>query len=280
MRILCVDIRLSDPARYDWKEGYELAYAFRALGHVCDVAGPGGSPFTEREIPRISLLYDLIVVTENYPNPHTWKWWNWASIRTPKLFWAIDTHVRDFPWISEFDWVANNIREHANGGLWLPYGLSVRHQKDPNTYPKKYNATFIGSLNVSPRRKELCDKFNIQHLQVYGPDYMRAMKESRICFNNSISCDINARYFEIMGSGSFMLTNYNQSLVDMFHDSEDLKACMYKTDEEIGQKIEYYLNHEEEREAIAKRLYQHVWTHHTWENRCLRILAYIRQRRK
>jgi len=67
MRILCVDIRLSDPERYDWKEGYELMYAFRNLGVSCDVAGPGGNPFTERDIPRISHRYDLIVVTENYP---------------------------------------------------------------------------------------------------------------------------------------------------------------------------------------------------------------------
>jgi hypothetical protein len=275
MRILCVDIRLPGHTRYDWKEGYELAYAFRALGHTCHVAGPGGRPYREIDIPYICHRYDLIVVTENYPSPRTWRWWDWASIRTPKLYWAIDTHIRDFPWISHFDWVAYSIREHATAGLWLPYGLSVRHQRDTNVYPKKYDAIFIGSMDVTPRRKELCDRFGIQHITAYGPEYIRAMKEARICFNLSISCDINAKYFEIMGSGTFLLTNYNQSLVDLFHGSEDLKSCMYKTDDEIGEKIAYYLAHEEEREAIAKRLYDYVWAYHTWEARCNQILTYI-----
>ena len=78
-----------------------------------------------------------------------------------------------------------------------------------------------------------------------------------------------------MGSGTFILTNYNQSLVDLFGGSSDLLACMYKTDEEIGEKIAYYLAHEEEREAIAKRLYDYVWRHHTWESRCLMMLNFI-----
>lgn len=276
MKILCCDIRLAGKPHHDWKEGYELMYAFRNLGHICDIAGPNGLQYTEKDIQRISSNYDLIVVTENYPE-RVWKWWNWGSIRTPKLYWAIDTHVRSFPWLSEFDYVAYNIREHVKqpNGIWMPYALSKVHQLDTNLYPKLYDAVFIGSLHVSPRRKELCDRFGIRHMEAYGADYIKTMKQSRICFNNSISTDINARYFDIMCSGTFMLTNYNQSLVDLFEGSPDLLACMYTTDEEIGDKIRYYLEHEDEREAIAKRLCDYVWTHHTWEARASQILEFV-----
>lgn len=276
MRILCADIRLAGKPHHDWKEGYELMYAFRNLGHICDVAGPNGYQYTEIDIPNIASKYDLIVVTENYPEG-VWEWWNWGSIQVPKIYWAIDTHVRTFPWLSQFDYVAYNIREHVKepNGFWMPYALSTVHQKIRNVYPKIYDTIFIGNLNVSPRRKELCDKFGIRHMEAYGTDYIKTMKQSKICFNNSISTDINARYFDIMCSGSFMLTNYNQSLLDLFNGSPDLLACMYTTDEEIGVKIKYYLENEKEREEIASRLYEYVWTHHTWENRCNFILSKV-----
>lgn len=272
-RILCCDIRLAGKPHHDWKEGYEFMYAFRNLGYACDIAGPNGYQYSELDIPKIAHNYDLIIVTENYPE-HVWKWWDWDSIQTPKLYWAIDTHCRQFPWLSSFQRIAYNIKEHvrSSNGFWMPYALSTIHQKDSTVYPKQYKTVFLGNLSVSPRRKELCDLFGIQHMEAYGPDYIRTMKQAKICFNNSISTDINAKYFEIMGSGTFLLTNYNQSLVDLFNGSPDLLACMYKTDEEIGEKMKYYLEHEEEREAIAKRLYDYVWTYHTWEARCKTIL--------
>lgn len=277
-RILCCDIRLAGKPHHDWKEGYELMYAFRNLGYTCDVAGPNGFEYSELDIPRIAPSYDLIIVTENYPEG-TWRWWDWARIRTPKLYWAIDTHVRTFPWLAQFDFVAYNIRDHVQTprGFWLPYALSTVHQRDVTVQPKVYDTVFLGNLNVSPRRRELCARFGIQHLEAYGAEYIVRMKQARICFNNSISLDINAKYFDIMGSGTFMLTNYNQSLVDLFDGNADLLACMYRTDEEIGEKIKYYLEHEDEREAIAKRLYDYVWTHHTWEARAERILTLVQR---
>lgn len=279
MRILCCDVRLAGKPHHDWKEGYELMYAFRNLGYKCDIAGPNGFQYSERDIPYIADNYDLIIITENYPTRDVWKWWSWSSISTPTMFWALDTHLNNYTNLIHtgmFDYVAFGIKRHMTEynlprSFVLYYGVSNIHQKDTTIYPKQYNTVFVGNLNVSPRRKELCDRFNIQHIQSYGSDYIRTMKKARICFNYSITSDINAKYFEIMGSGTFMLTNYNSELLE-FCKNEDIEACMYKTDEEIGEKIKYYLEHEEEREAIAKRLYDYVWSHHTWEARCKTIL--------
>lgn len=259
-------------------------YAFRNLGYTCDVAGPNGFQFSERDIPRIAHRYDLIVVTENYPYPSTWKWWDWGSIPTPKVFWALDTHIHDYrPLIQSgrFDYVAFGIKRsmmiyNLPRSFVLYYGVSTTHQKLTNVEPKLYNTIFIGNINLA-RRRELCNRFGIQHLEAFGTEYIQRMKQARICFNSSITNDINAKYFDIMCSGSFMLTNFNQELLDFCDGNEDLRKCMYTTDHEIGEKIQYYLEHEEEREAIAKRLYDYVWEHHTWEARCKQILTFVQK---
>lgn len=293
MRILCVDVRIAGKPHHDWKEGYELMYAFRKLGLSCDIAGPNGAIYTELDIPRIAPFYNLIVITENYPLARTdvvptgWRWWNWATIQTPKLFWAIDTHVNDYrPMIEQcrFNYVAFSIAAHQReyalaNSFVLHYAVSRPHHFLNEVHPKQYDCIFMGTLGVSPRRKYLCDKFGIQCMNAYGLDYFRTMKKAKICFNNAIADDINSKYFEIMGAGSFMLTNYNQELIDFFDKSveQDLKSCMYSTDDEIGEKIVYYLEHEDEREAIAKRLYDYVWANHTWENRAIQILQHVQR---
>jgi hypothetical protein len=282
VRILCADIRLAGKPHHDWKEGYELMYAFRKLGHTCDIAGPNGYIYTEVDIPKIANNYDLIIVTENYPSPYTWKWWNWGSIKTPKLFWALDTHIHDYrPLIQagNFDYVAFGIQKHQKEyqlpkSFPLYYAVSTTHQKDMNVYPKIYDTVFIGSIELG-RRKEQCERFGIKHMNAFGAEYIKTMKQAKLCFNSSMSNDINAKYFEIMSSGSFMLTNFNQELLDFCDENEDLRKCMYTTDEEIGEKINYYLEHEEEREEIAKRLYDYIWENHTWESRCKTILDSI-----
>jgi hypothetical protein len=293
MRVLCADVRLEGKPHHDWKEGYELMYAFRNLGIQCDVAGPHGWKYTELDIPRIAPFYDLIVVTENYPFtqtdtvPRGWRWWDWGRISTRKVFWAFDTHIHNYKPIIEvgrFHYAAFAIKRSKEeygipNSFVLHYALSKVHHWYPEVLPKEYECIFLGNLIVSPRRKYLCDKFGIQHMKAFGADYFRTMKKAKICFNNSMSDDINAKYFEIMGSGSFMLTNYNQEIIDFFDKSveQDLRACMYTTEEDIGEKINYYLEHEEEREAIAKRLFDYVWTNHTWESRGMEILRFVQK---
>ena len=133
MKILIADILLKSD-NSDWKEGYELCYAFRDMGHECDVYGPNGE-LSELEIPLVANNYDLVIITENYPHHSGWKWWNWKSVKTPKLFWAIDTHLINFlPWIEHdnINFVAfNNPQDldkyQLENSFWMPYGASKKH---------------------------------------------------------------------------------------------------------------------------------------------------------
>lgn len=280
MKILIADVLLAGQENYDWKEGYEFCYAFRNLGHEAEVYGPNGKN-SELDIANDSKNYDLILITENYPGYSGWKWWDWGSIDTPKIFWAIDTHLVNFlPWIehSKIDFVAFNNPEDINkyglrNSFWMPYAGSRIHHMNKYSESKTRDSVFIGGM--LPERKRICEKFGIECLSAFGPEYIREMQSSKICFNQSMSYDINAKYFEILSSGSFMLTNYNRYFHEYMDLNEDIDKMFYRSEEELGEKIRYYLENEEEREQIAGRAFKYVYDNHSYENRAELILSKI-----
>lgn len=281
MKILIADVLLKGRPNSDWKEGYELCYAFRNLGYECDVAGPNGQ-ISELEIPLIASNYDLIIITENYPKASGWKWWDWGSIDTPKVFWAIDTHLANFfYWIlnANINYVAfNNIEDKKTYNLlnsfWLPYGTSKIHHSKKYSIEKTRDVVFVGGMTED--RQRIIDKFGITHISAFGEDYIREMQSSKICFNQSISYDINAKYFEILGSGAFMLTNYNKNFHEFLGYDENVEKMFYYSEDDLGEKINYYLNNNEERELIAKKVHELVLNHHTFENRAQTIINFVK----
>ena len=278
MKILMCDRLLKGRPHSDWKEGWELYYAFNRLGVKCDIAGLD-CPIPEKDIPSVSSNYDLVVVTENYPGVD-WKWWKWQEVKTPKMFWAIDTHCMDFNrWLSEskFDYVGLNNRgdigKYANyKTFYYPYGVSKRYAEKLGT-EKKYGITFIGGMTAE--RNKYLVRFGIQHMTAFGKDYIKAMQESKICFNKSISYDLNAKNLEIMASGSFLLTNYNEHLFDITRDNPLMEKVFYKSDDELKDKIDYYLKNDEEREDIARQLQEYILNSHAYENRAKLLMKEV-----
>lgn len=281
MKILVADVLLHGRPHSDWKEGYEFCYAFRNLGHECDVFGPFGNN-SEVDIPNVAENYDFVLVTDNYPGASGWKWWNWQDVKIPKIFWAIDTHLVNFlPWIEycNFDLVAfNNPNDMDKYGLknsfFMPYAASTLHHMKTYSVDKKRNVVFIGGLTSD--RKLICDKLGIECLNAFGEDYVREMQSSKICFNQSISYDINAKYFEILASGSFMLTNYNENFHKFVDYNQNIGKMFYHNFDELSEKIEYYLTHDEEREKIASDVKNYIYENHTWENRAKLILERVK----
>ena len=54
---------------------------------------------------------------------------------------------------------------------------------------------------------------------------------------------------DIMGSGGFLLTNYQEDFLDDFQPGEDL--VFYESEDDFLGKITYYLSHDAERRQIA-----------------------------
>ncbi len=82
------------------------------------------------------------------------------------------------------------------------------------------------------------------------------------------------RIFEALSTGSFLLTNWIPTLGDLFEDGKHLVT--YKTLEEMVEKAKYYLEHEDEREAIAKAGYEEFVSKHTYKHRIEKILEIIK----
>lgn len=81
----------------------------------------------------------------------------------------------------------------------------------------------------------------------------------------SIKSGIPLRAFDIMGSQGFLMTNYQEDLLDCFIPDEDF--VYYADREDLLGKIEYYLSHEKERQEISRNGYEKILQEHTYEKR-------------
>lgn len=105
----------------------------------------------------------------------------------------------------------------------------------------------------------------------YTDYYMQmpyVFKCSKINLNislRSIHSGIPLRIFDIMGCGGFVLTNYQEDLLQFFE--PDVDFVYYEDYEDLLQKADYYLSHDQEREQIAKNGYEKVKQAHTFEQR-------------
>ena len=81
----------------------------------------------------------------------------------------------------------------------------------------------------------------------------------------SIHTGIPLRAFEILGSGGFLLSNYQADFADCYVDGEDFVS--FGSLEDMLDKIEYYLIHEKEREEIAANGFRKTEEKHTYYHR-------------
>lgn len=89
----------------------------------------------------------------------------------------------------------------------------------------------------------------------------------------SIKTGIPLRAMDIMGCGGFLLTNYQAELFEYFEADKDF---VYYTDyEDLVEKVDYYLAHEEERKQIAASGCHKVREQHTLQKRVEYILQVL-----
>ena len=118
-----------------------------------------------------------------------------------------------------------------------------------------------------------------------GPaDYFEVMpyvfKLSKINLNitlRSIQRAIPLRCFDILGAGGFLLTNFQTDFLRHFVPDEDY--VYYESREDLMDKIGYYLNHDEERQAIARNAHDKIMRENTFDVRVGQILEMVKTHR-
>ncbi len=110
----------------------------------------------------------------------------------------------------------------------------------------------------------------------YYTDMTRVFNLSRINLNitiPSIETGIPQRVWDIMGSGGFCLTNYQEEIEEYFVIGQDIET--FKSVEELLVKADFYLKHEDLRLQILCNGYEKVVSQHSYEHRITRMLELV-----
>lgn len=218
----------------------------------------------------------------------------------PMIYWASDTHINnglpgdsypyrlsmakkaDVAFCAQKEGVAK-MKEDGVITEWLPHAVEPLAYCDPDTGKKfvfgnkKYDVCFVGHINSGNRIDALDRLFKEFPNFFYGQrlfnDAAEKYAQSKICFNISMTDDLNMRTFEIMGAGSFCLTSWIPSIEEVFEDGKHL--ILYRSLDEMVDKAKYYLEHDDEREKIAQAGYEEVMAKHTIDHRVAKIMEAV-----
>jgi len=104
----------------------------------------------------------------------------------------------------------------------------------------------------------------------------QVFRKSKINLNmtmRAIKSGLPQRVWDVLGSGGFLLTNYQAELPENLEIGKHVAA--YETIDEACEIINYYLAHEEERLEIAQNGYEYVLKNHTVLNRVATMIKII-----
>jgi len=148
----------------------------------------------------------------------------------------------------------------------------------------EYDVSFVGK-RISNRVQILDYLANHRvNLRVFGEglgkhlafeDVIRLFNVSKINLNLSSSYaspeikQIKGRVFEVTTCRGFLLSEYAPGLETLFEIDKEI-VC-FETPGECVEKIRYYLDHDDEREAIAQAGYIRAHRDHTWRTRLTRV---------
>ena len=114
---------------------------------------------------------------------------------------------------------------------------------------------------------------------VWGGDLHALMAQSKIILNITrtdfygAETGVNLRIFEAVAGGSFLLTDHCEELEDLFEIGNEIDT--FSCSGELAEKVRYYLEHDDERQAIAARGHERFMKCHTWRSRIQQVLSLL-----
>jgi spore maturation protein CgeB len=116
--------------------------------------------------------------------------------------------------------------------------------------------------------------------EAWGLDMYEALSRSRISINRHIDVAEgnanNMRLFETTGVGALLLTEEAPNLADLFKPGTEVVA--YEGEDDLVEKIEHYLEHDDERLEIAAAGQRRTLREHTYGRRMSELAAILQER--
>lgn len=88
-----------------------------------------------------------------------------------------------------------------------------------------------------------------------------------------IASGLSLRIYDVCGSGGFLLTNWQEELPEIYEPGEEVE--FFGSQEELIEKTDFYLRHEEERIKIKSRGYERTVNEHTYDRRIMEMIKII-----
>ncbi len=130
-----------------------------------------------------------------------------------------------------------------------------------------------GALISSQLRERIVDR------PVWGDDLHLLLARAKIVLNITrtdffgAETGINLRLFETLAAGCFLLTDYCEEIEDLFEIGSEIEV--FRSSGELVDKIRYYLENDDKRQAIARRGHEKFLSSHTWGKRVEQFLSQI-----
>jgi spore maturation protein CgeB len=181
----------------------------------------------------------------------------------------------------------------------LGFGPECLSRRDGAERP--FDITFIGNFySIHSSRvallEALCSRFpqvkvwtpDVDHLapgssirncyqgQAWGREMYTIFSRSKITLNNHGDFALyanNCRLYEATGMGALLMTDWKENLHEMFEPGKEVVA--YQSADECVELIQYYLDHKNEREAIARAGHEHTMREHTYYQRSKELVDIV-----
>lgn len=147
---------------------------------------------------------------------------------------------------------------------------AVRHNWRMAIYGPFYEDRYFWKKHLFQRKYPYITKY-LTNGMVLPEEAAELYARSKICLNIHLSAHkgVNPRTFEIMATGSFQLVDEREDYAGLVPEQD---MAIFRSTEELIEKISYYLAHEDERERIAARGHAAVLGRYSMEASLHRIL--------
>jgi hypothetical protein len=157
-------------------------------------------------------------------------------------------------------WAANRLLRALGAGAALRRALPIIGR----------GADWTASPTAPTLHQRFPDRF---HAPVFGVEFCRVLARSRVALNSHIDCAsgfaANMRLFEATGLGACLLTDAKSNLGAFFE--LDREVVAYDSPDECIEKARWLLEHDAERESIARAGRARTMRDHTYARRAERL---------
>ncbi len=143
---------------------------------------------------------------------------------------------------------------------------------------KDIDVVFVGG--VTPRRRDIItrlkQRFNVAACQAYGPDMATMFNRAKIAINIHAEdhLDTETRVFEALGSGAFLISETLSDENPFIDKQHYIEASSIH---DLEKHIEYYLNHDDEREQISQAGRQEAAAKHSYSARAKELAEHMQR---